>query len=165
MRLLLLVIGMLCCGIAFSQDSTRIKFDALKQSYQQGKLSFEQYQLEVEKLLKPDPKPEVKQEAVIPVAKFDTISVPRTEEYCMLIATGKMFSNKVSIDLDYGQKRSFFADKRVRDSGGKLVEFESVIDALNFMNSKGWELYAAYPMVSNAGTAYHYLLKRKVLDK
>ena len=146
----------------FSQDSTRIKFDELNKLYKEGRITFDQLQTQSQKLLHPDKDSE---NSSFLLAHFDTSFVPRTEEYCLLIGNGKLFSTKVTIEIDFGQKRNFFGDNRLKDSSGKLVEFESLVDALNFMNSKGWELYAAYPMVSNMGTAYHYLMKRKVLSK
>ena len=161
MRISVALIGFLCFVNAYSQDSTFIKLDALKKSYNTGDISFEEYKEESKKLLRPEKKPE-EQSAEEAIAQFDTTTVPRTEEYCLIIGTGKLFSTKVTIEIDFGQKQKIYGDNRLRGTGGKLIEFESMVDALNFMNSKGWELYAAYPMTSNMGTAYHYLMKRRI---
>ncbi len=92
----------------------------------------------------------------------DSVTIKRTEEYCLLIGTARLFSNKVSIQVDFGQNRPFFSDNRYKDENGNVVLFESMVDALNYMNSRGWQFVGAYPMVSNAGTAYHYLMKRNI---
>lgn len=89
-------------------------------------------------------------------------TVARTEEYCLLIGTQQLLSTKVSISIDYGQQRRFFDDPRFKDEMGTIVKFNSMIDALNYMNGQGWEFMNAYPMISNMGTAYHYLMKRKM---
>ena len=86
----------------------------------------------------------------------------RTEEYCMVLVTAKMLSNKVTITIDFGQERRFFADNRYRDEEGKVQTFNSVIDALNYMNSQGWEFVNAYAITVNGLNVYHYVMKRKV---
>ena len=87
------------------------------------------------------------------------------EEYCMIIATGKIFSNKVSIEVDYGQKTTFFgaADARsIKDEEGKLKSFNSVIDALNFMAKQGWVFVDAYPLSEGGqGKVLNYIMRRK----
>ncbi|MFN8323062.1 MAG: hypothetical protein U0T74_10430 [Chitinophagales bacterium] len=158
MKTILFAILIFTSLTGYSQDSTIIKLAEYKQLYQNKKISLEKYQELSKQLLRP----------VEPVnledvdATFDTTNFPRTEEYCLIIGYAKLFSSKVTIHIDFGQKRKYFADSRLKDASGRLVEFESMIDALNFMNSKGWELYAAYPMTSSSGSAYHYLLKRKL---
>ena len=85
--------------------------------------------------------------------------------FAMLVGTTKMFSSKVTITIDYGQATKFFENKnktmRVIDKDGNAAKFNSIIDACNYMSSKGWEYVTAYPMVSNQGTCYHYLFKKK----
>lgn len=65
----------------------------------------------------------------------DSINYP--VKFCLIVATGKMLSNKVDISIDYGQNRSFFENTVVRDEHGKVINFNSVVDALNYMNSLG----------------------------
>lgn len=42
----------------------------------------------------------------------------RTEEYCMVLATQRFMSTKVTIG--YGQERKFFSDNRYKDAAGKV---------------------------------------------
>jgi len=99
------------------------------------------------------------------------------EQYCNLIVTGKMFSNKVNIIIDFGKEEmKWNKDQRIKDEQtGKAIEFTSVIDALNYMGKQGWMLINAFPMnlgattVSQPGTNtfYYYfkkLFKRSELD-
>jgi hypothetical protein len=41
-------------------------------------------------------------------AQQDTSKV---EQYCEVVATGRILSNKVTIDIDYGEARSIWKDK------------------------------------------------------
>ena len=90
------------------------------------------------------------------------------EQYCKLTASGKMFSNRLNIVLDFGEKeQKWFKDYRLRDQlTGKPKEFNSVIDALNYMGAQGWVLVNAFPMAddgtsSQRGIAqFHYYFKK-----
>ena len=86
----------------------------------------------------------------------------RTEEYCMILATAKLMSNKVTITIDYGQERKFFSDNRYKDEAGKVQSFNSVIDVLNFQNSQGWEFVNAYAITVGSQNVYHYVMKRRI---
>ena len=85
-------------------------------------------------------------------------------EFIQIIGYQKgWLSEKVIINIDYGQKTSYFGrrDQLIADNLGRVIEFHSMIDALNYLTKRGWIFVDNYPMVSNQGTAYHYLLKKK----
>lgn len=65
-------------------------------------------------------------------ARTDTTKI---EQYCALVAQGKLFSNMVTIDVNFGEERKFFGGyTRIKDDfTGKVKKFNSVTDALNFM--------------------------------
>lgn len=82
--------------------------------------------------------------------------------YCQIVGTGKLLSNKVTIEIDFGQFRSIWEDNRLKDpvTGNKIV-FNGMIDALNYMGNNGWEFVQAYAFSTNNGpNVYHYLLKK-----
>lgn len=88
------------------------------------------------------------------------------EEYCMVLATSKLLSTKLTIQIDFGQEWSFWKDKRsLRDENGKKIVFNSVIDALNFMAEDGWEFVNAYAITVGNQNVYHYVLKRRLTDE
>ena len=89
----------------------------------------------------------------------DSLNYPT--KYCLLLASGKFLSNEVDIRIDYGQDSSFFEDTRIRDKNGKAIIFNSVMDALNYMESIGWEYVNAYAITVGNQNVYHYLLKAK----
>lgn len=87
----------------------------------------------------------------------------QTEQYCQVLATHKPFSTKVILTVDYGQETKFFGDKgTVRTEDGKIQSFNSVIDALNFMNSQGWQFVNAYAILVSGQNVYHYVMRRPV---
>jgi hypothetical protein len=90
-------------------------------------------------------------------AQNDTTKI---EQYCQVIASPRLFSNKVTIDIDYGEEKSFWIDSRLRAYDGKLKKFNSIIDALNFMGKEGWVFINAYPVVIGNTTIYHYGFKK-----
>lgn len=90
------------------------------------------------------------------------------EQYCKLTASGKLFSNKLNIALDFGDvERKWHRDYRLRDEKtGKPKEFNSVIDALNYMGAQGWTLVNAFAMADDGTSAqrgansFHYYFKK-----
>ena len=85
------------------------------------------------------------------------------EQYCRVEATGRLFSNKVTIDVDFGDSRRVFGDYRLRDEEtGKLKKFNYITDALNYMGSQGWALVNAFPIYTGTSGAntYHYYFKK-----
>ncbi|MEI9909097.1 MAG: hypothetical protein WDO71_05170 [Bacteroidota bacterium] len=92
-------------------------------------------------------------------AQQDTAKV---EQYCEVVATGRLLSNKVTIDIDYGDERSIWKDHRLKDDEGKLKKFNSVIDAINYLGKDGWKLVNAFPVsAGNGPMVYHYVFKKE----
>ena len=90
---------------------------------------------------------------------LDSIKV----EYVRIVGTSKLFSNKVSIELDFGQYNSIWkdSDTRVTNNLGKRIELNGMVDALNFMVSNGYEFVNAYAItIGNNQNVYHYLLRK-----
>jgi hypothetical protein len=89
--------------------------------------------------------------------------------YCQIVGTGRLMSNKVTIEIDFGQFRSIWTDNRLKDpvTGNRII-FNGMIDALNYMGNLGWEFVQAYAFSQgNNPPVFHYLLKKskKILDE
>lgn len=85
-------------------------------------------------------------------------------EYVQIVGTSRMLSNKVTIEIDFGQVNKYFSndkDTRVKDDAGKNVIFNSMIDALNFMVKNGYEFVQAYAFARDSQSVYHYLMRKK----
>lgn len=91
--------------------------------------------------------------------------------YCEIISTSRgMFSNKTSVELDFGQYASWWsADRNLVDENGKTIDFNSILDAVNYMAARGWvfeQMYVVQTFSSgNSDTpAYHWIMSKEVTD-
>lgn len=83
-------------------------------------------------------------------------------EYVQIVGTSKMFTTKLTIQIDFGQRTKFFSSGKetiVKDENGKYLEFNSMIDALNFMSKNGFEFVVANIITVGNQNVYHYLLR------
>jgi hypothetical protein len=79
------------------------------------------------------------------------------------LLTPKLFSNKVTIDINYGEEKSFWRDNRLKSDEGKIKKFNSVIDALNYIGKDGWLFVNAFPVNIGTSQVYHYGFKKMFL--
>jgi hypothetical protein len=84
----------------------------------------------------------------------------KVEQYCQVIATPRLFSNKVTIDIDFGDEKKFWADNRLRAYTGKAIKFNTIIDAMNFMGKDGWLFINAYPVKIGDTEIFHFAFKK-----
>ena len=93
-------------------------------------------------------------------AQADTTNV---EQYCQIIAKPRLLSNKVTIDIDYGDEKSFWRDNRLKTDEGKLKKFNTIIDAMNYMGKEGWIFINAYPVRMGETEIYHFAFKKQFI--
>ena len=98
---------------------------------------------------------------LISVSSFAQTDTTKIEQYCQIIATPRLLSNKVTIDIDFGEEKSFWRDTRLKTYDGKVKKFNTIIDALNFMGKEGWLFINAYPVRDNQSEIYHFALKKQ----
>jgi hypothetical protein len=95
---------------------------------------------------------------------FAQADADKVEQYCEVVATPRLLSTKVTIDIDFGEERSIWKDNRLRNDNGKVKKFNTVIDALNYMGKDGWVLVNAFPTTpANSNPVYHYVFKKSFL--
>ena len=90
--------------------------------------------------------------------------IPLTDikgKYIQIVGTKKAMNNKVNIEIDFGQENKVWdsKDTQLRNDKGELMEFNSMIDALNFF-ADVYEFDAAYVVTVGNQNVYYYLLKR-----
>ena len=89
--------------------------------------------------------------------------------YCELLGTQQFLSKKVTVQVDFGQESRYFADNRLVDADGKVIVFNSMVDAMNYMGTMGWEFEQAYVVTIGSGSGssnvYHWLLSKFVGDE
>src|SRR5688572_3078030 len=84
-------------------------------------------------------------------------------DYVQIVGTSKMFSNKLIVDIDFGQQNKLFNNKdtRIKDADGNNMVFNSMVDALNFMTKNGYEFVQAFAVTTSDRNVYHHLLRKK----
>jgi ABC-type phosphate transport system substrate-binding protein len=85
-------------------------------------------------------------------------------DYIQIVGSSSGFSKKVSIEVDFGQESSFFESRTnhaIKDENGKMIKFNSMIDALNFFSQNGFDFVQAYAFSVSNQTVYHYLLRKR----
>lgn len=85
----------------------------------------------------------------------------RTEEYCQLTSRPRL-NGRYVISIDYGQQQKLISENLFRDTAGKPVEFNSAIDALNWLNAQGWELMSTFVLVEDGDGVAYYVLRRRL---
>jgi hypothetical protein len=91
---------------------------------------------------------------------YSQTDTSKIEQYCQVIATPRLLSNKVTIDIDFGEEKGYWNDTRLKDFDGKFKKFNTIIDALNFMGKQGWTFINAYPVRNNTTEIYHFAFKK-----
>ena len=93
-------------------------------------------------------------------AQYDSLNyVGDKYVYCELVGTQKFLSTKIIVSVDYGEYGTTLKSKF-----GKHKLFNSMIDGLNYMGSKGWEFVQAYTITLNNSSIYHYVLKKTIKE-
>jgi len=72
-----------------------------------------------------------------------------------------LFSSNSKIYIDYGAPAKHLKKYKVTDTNGKEIEFNSTIDALNYMYKHGWENIEYTQYESGMKTVVIYLLERR----
>jgi len=79
-----------------------------------------------------------------------------SQEYCEIVGQSKFLSKKIVVWIDSGKGKT----EKIKEEE-KAVSFNSMIDALNYMDNKGWEFVTAYAVTVDKQNVYHFLLKMK----
>ena len=96
--------------------------------------------------------------SIVSISQTDSAKI---EQYCQIIATPKLLSNKVTIDIDFGEEKSFWRDTRLKAEAGKVRKFNTIIDALNYMGREGWIFINAFPVRIGETEIYHFAFRRQ----
>jgi hypothetical protein len=85
----------------------------------------------------------------------------QTEQFCIVIVSPKIFSSKVDIEVDFGQETSA-ANYSLKEEIQTVKEMPSIVDALNYMSKRGWQMVNGYSIVNSKSgvNEQHYLMKK-----
>ena len=71
------------------------------------------------------------------------IAAQTTKVYGVISSTRKTLTGKVTISVNFGQMKVSDSSKVV-DENDKLLTFESMLDAMNYMSQLGWNFESTY---------------------
>ncbi len=78
--------------------------------------------------------------------------------YCEIICSHMPVTNGNNVIFDFGQKTSFWRYEMLTDAEGRAYQFESGMQALNYMTCRGWEFVQAYTS-GEENKQTHFLLR------
>ena len=85
------------------------------------------------------------------------------EVFCDLITKKKFLGTKETISVNYGNRDSLWLDPKIYTLVAKeLKEYNSIIDALNYMGHEGWKTLSSYSTSHNSYIVEHYILKKEI---
>lgn len=107
------------------------------------------------------PQKERPEEEPLPDYLFEPTQAAYT--YCQLVGTANFTMTKITVEIDFGQARKWTErKKRLTGEDGKPIKFNSMVDAMNYMGSMGWEFVQAYTVTVQNQHVYHWLLKKEL---
>lgn len=102
--------------------------------------------------------------ATVNMAAQDTAPAHARHKYfCEVIGKEKDWSAGLKIVLDFGRNPTFNVwgdlknDQKLVDEQGREIKFKSMVDAANFMSSKGWTFVQAYGSVYGSSFINHWI--------
>lgn len=79
-------------------------------------------------------------------------------DYIKITAEAKLFAKKLNISVDYGQEKV----GQLKDKSGNLNQFNSMIDALNFMSKNGYDFVSIdNEKIGDKQYLYRYIMKKR----
>ena len=91
--------------------------------------------------------------------------------YCEIVGFDRVFSNKMTVQIDFGQASRFWStDRNLVDENGQTIVFNSMLDAVNYLAERGWVFESVYTVQSidkgTSGTLYrHWIMSKTVTSR
>ena len=110
--------------------------------------------------------------ALMVLACVSQLNAQTRRYYCEIKGTEKELSSRMKIIFDFGQSSSYnlFTNLNHRmkfvDEDGEIIEFNSMVDAMNYMSERGWKFQQAYSTYRGEGsTIEHWILYKDAHNK
>ena len=82
-------------------------------------------------------------------------------QYIELVGAQKALGKDLSISIDFGQRHNIWKGTPIKDKNGEMIEFTSVVIAINYLVDNGWEYINSYSVTSGSlQQVYHYIFKK-----
>ncbi len=87
----------------------------------------------------------------------------KIEVFCDLVSRKKFLSFEEEITINYGNRDNLWLDKEIYTILLKDIKnYNSIIDALNYMGNEGWRIINSYSTSKDSYTIEHYILKKEI---
>ena len=87
----------------------------------------------------------------------------KIEVFCDLVSRKKFLSFEEEITINYGNRDNLWIDKEIYTILQKDIKnYNSIIDALNYMGNEGWKIINSYSSSKDSYTIEHYILKKEI---
>lgn len=83
--------------------------------------------------------------------------------YCEIKGKGKSFTSGLNVIFDFGTETSYnmwgdlSSKLKFVDENGKEIEFNSMVDAANYMVQRGWVFQQAYSSLYGGSSVIHWI--------
>lgn len=115
----------------------------------------------------------MKQILILCMTAFLTVTIQaQTRRYfCELKGIEKELSSGLKIVFDFGQSPVYSiwtglkSKQKLVDEEGREIEFNSMVDAANYMSEKGWTFQQAYTSVYSGNAIQHWIFYKEADSK
>lgn len=102
--------------------------------------------------------------AVLAMMAVGSANAQTKKAYCEIVGVMQFMSTKVKVYIDLGESEKAWHDHQLVDENGEKIKFSSMIEALNYMSDRGWELEQAYSAVSEKSSATRYIMSKVIFE-
>lgn len=91
--------------------------------------------------------------------------------YCEIKGTERELTSGLKIVFDFGESQVYSLwsglknKQKLVDENGKEIEFNSMVDAANYMSEKGWNFQQAYTSLYSGYVIHHWIFYKEADTK
>ena len=88
----------------------------------------------------------------------------RVDQFCQVAVFSRPSAKKLIINIDYGEGKGVLKDFKLKEDNGDMKEFNSIVEALNYMGGLGWKMVNAFSISYGLnGSDCYYVFKKEFL--
>ena len=101
------------------------------------------------------------------VTFFLPIQLNARKYFCEIKGTNKTLSAGLKIVFDFGESPVYSiwnglkSQQKMVDEDGKEIDFNSMVDAANYMSEKGWNFQQAYTSFYEGNVIHHWIFYKE----
>lgn len=109
--------------------------------------------------------------AFIGILSIIPIQLHARKYYCEIKGMQKELSSGLKIVFDFGESQVYSIwsglnnKQRLVDDNGEEIEFNSMVDAANYMSEKGWSFQQAYTSFYSGNAIQHWIFYKEADTK